>query len=55
MYVSKKVYGLLSGTILNGSDDVCSSWTQAQDDNWKHLASYKYIIVFLFTLCYLSS
>ena len=32
---------------LNASDDVCGSWTLAQVDNWKHLISDKYIIVFL--------
>ena len=36
---------------LNASDDVCSSWTLAQVDNWKHRISDKYIIVFLL-LCF---
>ena len=48
---SKKMYGLLSATILNASDDVCSSWTLAQVDSRKHLISDKYIIVFLL-LCF---
>ena len=50
--VSKTMYGLLSATILNASDDVCSSWTLAQVDNWKHLISDKYIIGFLL-FCFL--
>ena len=46
----QRIYGLLSAAILNGSDNGCSSWTMAQVDNWKHLISDKYIILFLF-LC----
>ena len=38
---------------LNASDDVCSSWTLAQVDNWKHLISDKYIIVFLLLFAFL--
>ena len=49
---SKTMYGLLSATILNASDNVCSSWTLAQVDSWKHLISDKYIIGFLL-LCFL--
>ena len=42
----KKMYGLLNAAIVNGSEDVCSPWTLAQVDNWKHLISVKCIIVF---------
>ena len=44
---SKEMHGLLSATTLNGSDNVCSSWSLAQADSWKHLISDKYILVFL--------